>query len=59
VVRQLTELASPVASDPTLLDRTCVILAEAIEGGCGLKGHAYTNAELVSAARAELAKLTG
>jgi hypothetical protein len=36
-----------------------VILAEAIEGGCGLKGHAYTNAELVSAARAEMAKLKG
>jgi phenylpyruvate tautomerase PptA (4-oxalocrotonate tautomerase family) len=59
VVRQLTELASRGASDPTLLDRTWVILAEAIEGGWGLKGHAHTNAELVSAARAEMAKLKG
>jgi phenylpyruvate tautomerase PptA (4-oxalocrotonate tautomerase family) len=59
VVRQLTDLAARAASDPTLLDRTWVILAEAIEGGWGLSGHAHTNAELVSAARAEIAKLKG
>jgi len=59
VVRQLTELAARAASDPTLLYRTWVILAEAIEGGWGLKGHAHTNADLVSAARAEIAKLKG
>ena len=59
VVRRLTELAARAAGDPTLLDRTWVILAEAIEGGWGLKGHAYTNAELVGAARAEIDKLKG
>ena len=59
VVRQLTDLAARAASDPTLLDRTWVILAEAIEGGWGLNGHAHSNGELVSAARAEIAKLKG
>jgi hypothetical protein len=59
VVRQLTELAARAASDPTLVDRTWVILVEAIEGGWGLSGHAHTNAELVSAARAEIARLIG
>jgi len=34
-----------------------VMLTEAIAGGWGLKGHAHTNDELVSAARAEIAKL--
>jgi phenylpyruvate tautomerase PptA (4-oxalocrotonate tautomerase family) len=59
VVRQLTELAARAAGDPTLPDRTWVILTEAIAGGWGLKGHAHTNDELVSAARAEIAKLKG
>jgi len=57
MVRQLTELAARAAGDPTLHERTWVILAEAIAGGWGLTGHAYTNSELVGAARAELAKL--
>jgi hypothetical protein len=34
-----------------------VLLTEAPEGGWGLAGHANTNAELVAAARAELAAL--
>jgi phenylpyruvate tautomerase PptA (4-oxalocrotonate tautomerase family) len=57
LVQQLTELAARAAGDSTLPDRTWVILVEAIAGGWGLKGHAHTNDELVSAARAELAKL--
>jgi phenylpyruvate tautomerase PptA (4-oxalocrotonate tautomerase family) len=57
VVRQLTELAARAARDPTLADRTWVILTEAIAGGWGLKGRAHSNDELVSAARAEIAKL--
>src|SRR5271168_993800 len=59
VVRQLTELAARAANDSTLLDRTWVILGEAIDGGWGLRGHAYTNTELVTLARAEIAKLKG
>jgi hypothetical protein len=34
-----------------------VLLTEAPEGGWGLHGHASTNAELVAAARAQIAEL--
>src|SRR5258706_15342583 len=57
VVRQLTELVATAAGDPSLAQRTWVVLVEAVEGGWGLWGHAHTNAELVGAARAEIAKL--
>ena len=55
VVRQFTDIGAAAAGDPTLADRTWVLLTEAPEGGWGLHGHAHTNAELVAAARAELA----
>ena len=45
------------AGDPSLTDRTWVLLTEAPEGGWGLHGHANTNAELVTAARAQIAEL--
>ena len=38
--------------------RTWVLLTEASEGGWGLSGHANTNEELVTAARAQIAELT-
>lgn len=57
VVRQLTDLAAAAANDPTLTERTWVLLTEAPEGGWGLWGHAHTNAEIVAAARAEIASL--
>jgi phenylpyruvate tautomerase PptA (4-oxalocrotonate tautomerase family) len=57
VVARLTELVAGAASDPSLTERTWVLLTEAPEGGWGLWGHAHTNAELVAAARAEIAKL--
>ena len=57
VVRQLTDLVAAAGGDPTLTDRTWVLLTEAPEGGWGLSGHANTNAELVTAARAQLAEL--
>ena len=59
VVRQLTDLVAAAAGDPTLTQRTWVLLTEAPEGGWGLWGHAHTNAEIVDAARAEIAKLRG
>lgn len=59
MVRQLTDLVAAAAGDPGLRDRTWVLLSEAVEGGWGLWGHAHTNAELVGAARAEIAKLRG
>src|ERR1700760_4226788 len=55
-VRQLTDVIARAAGDPSLTDRTWVLLTEAPEGGWGLAGHAHTNAELVAAARAQLAK---
>ena len=42
---------------PRLADRTWVLLTEAPDGGWGLQGHANTNAELVTAARDQIAQL--
>jgi len=58
VVRQLTDIIAAAAGDPALADRTWVLLTEAPDGGWGLHGHANTNAELVSAARAQIARLS-
>jgi phenylpyruvate tautomerase PptA (4-oxalocrotonate tautomerase family) len=58
LVAKLTELVAAAAGDPSLTERTWVLLTEAPEGGWGLWGHAHTNEELVAAARAEIAKLT-
>jgi phenylpyruvate tautomerase PptA (4-oxalocrotonate tautomerase family) len=58
VVSQFTELVAVAAEDPTLSDRTWVLLTEAVEGGWGLSGHANTNEELVVAARAQIAELS-
>ena len=59
VVRQLTDLVATAANDPSLKERTWVLLSEAAPGGWGLWGHAHTNDELVTAARQEIAKLKG
>jgi phenylpyruvate tautomerase PptA (4-oxalocrotonate tautomerase family) len=59
VVAQLTDLVAAAANDPGLKQRTWVLLTEAAPGGWGLWGHAHANEELVTAARAEIAKLKG
>jgi phenylpyruvate tautomerase PptA (4-oxalocrotonate tautomerase family) len=59
VVGRLTDLVSAAANDPGLKLRTWVLLTEAAPGGWGLWGHAHTNEELVTTARAEIAKLKG
>ena len=59
VVSRLTEIIAAAAGDPTIADRTWVLLTEAPEGGWGLWGHAHTNAELIGAARAQIAELAG
>jgi phenylpyruvate tautomerase PptA (4-oxalocrotonate tautomerase family) len=59
VVEQLSALIATSAGDPTLATRTWVLLTEAVPGGWGLWGHAHTNEELVTAARAEIARLRG
>jgi phenylpyruvate tautomerase PptA (4-oxalocrotonate tautomerase family) len=56
VVRQFTDLVADAAGDPSLSERTWVLLTEAVDGGWGLSGHANTNAELVDAARAQIAQ---
>ncbi len=49
VVSRLTEIVADAAGDPSLADRTWVLLTEAPDGGWGLAGHANTNEELISA----------
>jgi phenylpyruvate tautomerase PptA (4-oxalocrotonate tautomerase family) len=57
VVSQFTELVARAAGDPTLTERTWVLLTQAEPGGWGLGGHANTNDELVAAARAQIAEM--
>jgi phenylpyruvate tautomerase PptA (4-oxalocrotonate tautomerase family) len=57
LVTSLTEIVASAGDDTTLTERTWVLLTEAPEGGWGLAGHANTNAELVAAARAQIAAL--
>ncbi len=56
VVEQFTDLVTKAAGDPSYAKRVWVLLTEAAEGGWGLWGHAHTNAELVDAARAQIAR---
>jgi phenylpyruvate tautomerase PptA (4-oxalocrotonate tautomerase family) len=57
VVERLTAIAADAAGDPSLTNRTWVLLTEAPDGGWGLAGHANTNEEQVAAARAQIARL--
>jgi phenylpyruvate tautomerase PptA (4-oxalocrotonate tautomerase family) len=57
VVSQFTAMIADAARDPSLADRTWVLLTEAVPGGWGLGGHANTNDELVAAARKQIAEL--
>ncbi|HZW43021.1 MAG TPA: hypothetical protein VFF32_01335 [Dermatophilaceae bacterium] len=59
VVEQFDVLVADAGGDDGLKDRTWVLLTEAVPGGWGLSGHASTNEELVAAARAETARLSG
>jgi phenylpyruvate tautomerase PptA (4-oxalocrotonate tautomerase family) len=56
VVKELTEIVVAAAGDPTLADRTWVLITESPEGGWGIDGHANTGADIVAAARAVLQK---
>ena len=57
LVAQMTDLIAAAANQPDLKQRTWVLLTEAAPGGWGLWGHAQTNEELVSAARAEVGRV--
>jgi phenylpyruvate tautomerase PptA (4-oxalocrotonate tautomerase family) len=55
VVEELTEIVAAAAGDPSLRERTWVLLTESPEGGWGIGGHANTNADIAASARAALA----
>ncbi len=55
VVKELTDIVVAAAGDPSLAGRVWVLISEAPDGGWGIDGHAYTNAEIATTARAELA----
>jgi phenylpyruvate tautomerase PptA (4-oxalocrotonate tautomerase family) len=54
VVKELTEIVAAAAGDPGLTQRTWVLIAESPDGGWGIDGYAYTNAEIADAALREL-----
>ena len=54
VVKDLTEIVASAAGDPSLADRTWVLITESPEGGWGIGGHANTQADIATAARAAL-----
>ena len=56
VVKELTEIVARAADDPTLAERTWVLLTESPEGGWGIAGHANTQADIAAAARAVLVR---
>jgi len=55
VVKEMTEIVAAAAGDPTLAERTWVLIAEAAEGGWGIDGRAYTAAEIGETAKRLLA----
>jgi phenylpyruvate tautomerase PptA (4-oxalocrotonate tautomerase family) len=57
VVAALTEVISGAAGNPPPPERIWVLLTEAVDGGWGLWGRAYTNTDLVAEARSQLARI--
>jgi phenylpyruvate tautomerase PptA (4-oxalocrotonate tautomerase family) len=45
------------ADDPTLAERTWVLLTESPEGGWGINGHANTGPDIAQAAKSQFAEL--
>jgi phenylpyruvate tautomerase PptA (4-oxalocrotonate tautomerase family) len=56
VVKELTDIVAAAAGDPTLAERTWVLLTESPEGGWGIDGFANTNADIAQAARRALGR---
>ncbi len=54
VVKELTDIVAAAAGDPSLHERTWVLLTESPEGGWGIGGHANTNSDIAGLARAAL-----
>jgi phenylpyruvate tautomerase PptA (4-oxalocrotonate tautomerase family) len=55
VVKDLIDIVAAAAGDPTLADRTWVLIVESPDGGWGIAGHANTNADIADLARRALA----
>jgi phenylpyruvate tautomerase PptA (4-oxalocrotonate tautomerase family) len=51
VVKELTDIVANAAGDPSLRERTWVLLSESPEGGWGIGGHANTGAARAALAR--------
>jgi phenylpyruvate tautomerase PptA (4-oxalocrotonate tautomerase family) len=49
------DIVAAAADDPSLQERTWVLLTESPEGGWGIGGHANTNTDIAAGARAALA----
>jgi phenylpyruvate tautomerase PptA (4-oxalocrotonate tautomerase family) len=54
VVKELTEIVVAAAGDPTLAERTWVLIVESPDGGWGIAGHANTGADIAALARKAL-----
>ena len=54
--RNVPYAIAETAGDPSLTERTWVLLTEAPEGAWGIAGHANTNAELIALARQQLGR---
>ena len=54
VVKELTEIVAGAAGDPSVSQRTWVLITESPEGGWAIAGHANTGADIADAARREL-----
>jgi phenylpyruvate tautomerase PptA (4-oxalocrotonate tautomerase family) len=52
LVREITDIVTRIAGDPTQSARTWVLLTEAAEGGWGLAGTAFGKEEFAAAAKA-------
>jgi len=57
VVQELTDIIAHAANDPSLAQRTWVLITESPEGGWGIGGHANTGADIAQAARSQIAEL--
>src|SRR4051812_35400027 len=51
VTKEMTAIVAAAAGDPSLAERTWVLISETPDGGWGIGGHAYTNAEIAETAR--------
>ena len=56
VVKEMTDIVVSASGDPSLANRTWVLIHESPDGGWGIDGHAYTNADIAEAARRELSR---